>query len=309
MLWEHLLFFHTTHIMQCVAVASSSGMQQLRATTRGASAPSFRAAPRSLSLNRGAEASSSGLAAPGVRALPLTSTRRRQQQQTAVCSLTSHPGEVRSASGAAAGQASALPCRRVDKPKMPLLHRNHPVSPPPGAGSCPLGSARACLTARHAAIPRQGTHSPAAAARPRPPLLLQERAGNQGADELRASYSIPTTAMAKGLGSSGGSATLQRSKLSNKQSLSQTGPKLDDGMGGGGIGKGIFNGGGGDGDDGDDDEYSDDFGGCCRPACAPCRHSGTRQIGFWPAAPARESHPQPPSAAPQICHPYPTNPC
>jgi hypothetical protein len=149
-----------------------------------------------------------------------------------------------------------------------------------------LGSARACLTARHAAIPRLGTHTPAAARCPLPPLLLlQERAGSQGADELRANYTIPTTAMAKGLGSSGGSATLQRSKLSNKQSLSQTGPKLDDGMGGGGIGKGIFNGGGGDGDDGDDDEYSDDFGGCCSPACAPRTHSGARQTGFRPAPP------------------------
>lgn len=68
--------------------------------------------------------------------------------------------------------------------------------------------------------------------------------------------------MAKGLGSSGGSATLQRSKLSNKQELRQSSPKLDDGMGGGGIGKGIFNGGGGGDDGGDDDDYFNEFGGC-----------------------------------------------
>jgi hypothetical protein len=72
--------------------------------------------------------------------------------------------------------------------------------------------------------------------------------------------SIPTTAMAKGLGSSGRGATMERSKLSLKQESKTVGPKLDDGMGGGGIGKGIFNGGGGDGDDGDDDDYAGDFG-------------------------------------------------
>ncbi|EFN57777.1 hypothetical protein CHLNCDRAFT_20786 [Chlorella variabilis] len=66
--------------------------------------------------------------------------------------------------------------------------------------------------------------------------------------------------MAKNLGSSGGSATMQRSKLSNKQAVQQVGPKLDDGMGGGGLGKGIFNGGGGDGDGGDDDDYFNEFG-------------------------------------------------
>lgn len=65
---------------------------------------------------------------------------------------------------------------------------------------------------------------------------------------------VPTTM--KGLGSSGAGATMQRSKISFKQSMQQSGPKLDDGMGGGGLGKGIFNGGGGDGgDDGDDDDY------------------------------------------------------
>lgn len=66
--------------------------------------------------------------------------------------------------------------------------------------------------------------------------------------------------MAKGLGSSGGAATLQRSKLSNKQSVQQTAPKLDDGHGGGNIGKNIHNGGGGDGGDGDDDDYFNNFG-------------------------------------------------
>jgi hypothetical protein len=69
---------------------------------------------------------------------------------------------------------------------------------------------------------------------------------------------IPTTAMAgKGLGSSGRGATMERSKLSLKQEAKETSAKLDDGHGGGNMGKGIFNGGGGgDGDDGnDDDDY------------------------------------------------------
>jgi hypothetical protein len=66
---------------------------------------------------------------------------------------------------------------------------------------------------------------------------------------------IPTTAMAgKGLGSSGRGATMERSKLSLKQEAKETSAKLDDGHGGGNMGKGIFNGGGGDGDDGDDDD-------------------------------------------------------
>jgi hypothetical protein len=66
--------------------------------------------------------------------------------------------------------------------------------------------------------------------------------------------------MAKGLGSSGRGATMERSKLSLKQEVREAAPKLDDGMGGGGIGKGIFNGGGGDGGDGDDDDYFNEFG-------------------------------------------------
>ncbi|KAI8113237.1 hypothetical protein M9435_003241 [Picochlorum sp. BPE23] len=85
---------------------------------------------------------------------------------------------------------------------------------------------------------------------------LGSSSGDSAQKELQImNLSVPTTGMAKGLGSSGG-ATLQRSKLSLKQSQQQSAPKLDDGMGGGGIGKGIFNGGGGDGgDDGDDDDY------------------------------------------------------
>lgn len=85
---------------------------------------------------------------------------------------------------------------------------------------------------------------------------MQEHTGaGEGAGDLLASLTVPTTGMAKNLGSSGGSATLQRSKLSNARVESKSSPKLDDGMGGGGIGKGIFNGGGGDGDGGDDDDY------------------------------------------------------
>jgi hypothetical protein len=73
---------------------------------------------------------------------------------------------------------------------------------------------------------------------------------------MPSALAIPSTGMAKGLGSSGRGATMERSKLSLKQGQSQAGPKLDDGMGGGGIGKGIFNGGGGDdGGDDDDDDY------------------------------------------------------
>lgn len=77
---------------------------------------------------------------------------------------------------------------------------------------------------------------------------------------LLSSYSAPSTSMARGgLGSSNG-ATLQRSKLDLKQEVRTSAPKLDDGMGGGGIGKGLFNGGGGDGGDGDDDDYFNEFG-------------------------------------------------
>jgi hypothetical protein len=65
--------------------------------------------------------------------------------------------------------------------------------------------------------------------------------------------------MAKGLGSFGG-ATLQRSKLSQKQEVKEVIRQTDVGGGGGNNGKNIFNGGGGDGGDGDDDDYTDNFG-------------------------------------------------
>lgn len=61
----------------------------------------------------------------------------------------------------------------------------------------------------------------------------------QGLQGLKA----PVTGMAKGLGSRGGGATLQRSKLNLTQKQQTWEPKLDSGNGGGGIGKGIFNGG------------------------------------------------------------------
>lgn len=54
---------------------------------------------------------------------------------------------------------------------------------------------------------------------------------------------VPTTAMAKGLGSFSGGATLQRSKLDMSQKQQQWDAKTDDGQGGGIGGKGIFNGG------------------------------------------------------------------
>lgn len=108
---------------------------------------------------------------------------------------------------------------------------------------------------RAAALPPTHTHLP-----PTTPAPQEHTGSSSQGDDLLASLSVPTTGMAKNLGSSGGSATLQRSKLSNKQSAVQRSPKLDDGMGGGGIGKGIFNGGGGDGDGGDDDDYFNEFG-------------------------------------------------
>lgn len=80
------------------------------------------------------------------------------------------------------------------------------------------------------------------------------------ANDFLTHLTIPSTAMAKGLGSSGKGATMERSKLSLKQEQRASAPKLDDGMGGGGLGKGIFNGGGGDGGDGDDDDYFNEFG-------------------------------------------------
>lgn len=78
-------------------------------------------------------------------------------------------------------------------------------------------------------------------------------------DGISRQLTVPTTGMAKGLGSTGG-ATMQRSKLSLKQESKQFDAKTDDGSGGGVGGKGIFNGGGGDNDDGDGDDYFDEFG-------------------------------------------------
>eukprot|EP00892_Ulva_mutabilis_P004490 jgi/Ulvmu1/2412/UM133_0013.1 len=65
---------------------------------------------------------------------------------------------------------------------------------------------------------------------------------------------IPS-AMASPLGSSGGGALMERSKLSLTQKQTSKSPSLEEGGGGGGIGKKIHNGGGGGGDDDDDDEY------------------------------------------------------
>ncbi|GMH43770.1 hypothetical protein BSKO_11704 [Bryopsis sp. KO-2023] len=74
---------------------------------------------------------------------------------------------------------------------------------------------------------------------------------------LPGNLSVPTTSMAgKGLGSSGGAATLSRSKLSLKQEVTNVTPHTDDAGGGGDNGKSISNGGGGEGDGGDDDDYS-----------------------------------------------------
>lgn len=61
--------------------------------------------------------------------------------------------------------------------------------------------------------------------------------------------------MAGPLGSSGGGALMERSKLSLTQKQTSKSPSLEEGGGGGGIGKKIHNGGGGGGDDDDDDEY------------------------------------------------------
>lgn len=66
--------------------------------------------------------------------------------------------------------------------------------------------------------------------------------------------------MKGGLSSRGSGATLEKSKLDLSRETKAVQPRLDEGGGGGGIGKGIFNGGGGDGDDGDDDDYNNEFG-------------------------------------------------
>ena len=88
---------------------------------------------------------------------------------------------------------------------------------------------------------------------------VQERAEQGSNDSFSSNVSIPTTGMAKGLGSFGG-ATLERSKLDTKQEVKTQEPRVDNSGGGGNNGKNIFNGGGGDGDDSDDDDYFDEFG-------------------------------------------------
>eukprot|EP00873_Tetraselmis_striata_P017965 jgi/Tetstr1/438229/TSEL_002881.t1 len=88
-----------------------------------------------------------------------------------------------------------------------------------------------------------------------------EEAADEGTRRLGgfdAAMRLPTSGMAKGLGSFSGGATLERSKLDMSQKVTQSAPKLDDAGGGGNNGGKIFNGGGGDGDDGDDDDYFDD---------------------------------------------------
>lgn len=89
-------------------------------------------------------------------------------------------------------------------------------------------------------------------------FCMQERAG-QSHSNFGSNVSIPTTCMAKGLGSFGG-ATLERSKLDTHKEVKTQEPRVDNSGGGGNNGKNIFNGGGGDGDDGDDDDYFDEFG-------------------------------------------------
>ncbi|KAL0019123.1 hypothetical protein WJX79_002154 [Trebouxia sp. C0005] len=69
----------------------------------------------------------------------------------------------------------------------------------------------------------------------------EEQAGQGSHDSFSSNVSIPTTGMAKGLGSFGG-ATLERSKLDTKQEVKTQEPRVDNSGGGGNNGKNIFNG-------------------------------------------------------------------
>lgn len=182
-------------------------------------------------------------AGKSIRLAGSISGAHRQVQQAVCSSGVAHPGEVRYlgvsiASGA--GNASTVRTVEADSRISPTRTLSIGMSP------------------RGETLPRRRTHYFSIKLMRVFVGYLQEREGSKPI--LSRSLSIPTTGMAKGLGSSGRGATMERSKLSLKQEQRSTAPKLDDGMGGGGIGKGIFNGGGGDGDGGDDDDYFNEFG-------------------------------------------------
>lgn len=135
---------------------------------------------------------------------------------------------------------------------------------PPQASLRSRGSPAAALRARKPSV------GPAALVAP-PRITVQPLVASAGGvahpgeersrqDSFDPAMRIPTQGMARGFGSSGG-ATLERSKLDMSQKVVERTPQLDDGSGGGGIGKGIFNGGGGGDDGGDDDDYFNDFDG------------------------------------------------
>ena len=77
----------------------------------------------------------------------------------------------------------------------------------------------------------------------------------QDRNPLPLSLTVPLTAMAKGFGSHGGGAVLDKKKVTIRQTQKTSEPKLDQGGGSGGIGKILSFGGGGDDDGGDDDDY------------------------------------------------------